>query len=80
MTSVRLNSGINYRHICRKEVDMSEDVNRDCAVHDVTLATEDCSHVGHLDDERIFMSEKSWRKITDELQRLRALEGSLEGG
>ena len=55
---------------------MSEDVNRDCAVHDVTLATEDCSHIGRLDDERVFMSNKTWKALTDELQQLRSREGA----
>ena len=51
-----------------------------CAACGVTIATENCRHVGILDDGRIFMRETDWRSITDELQRLRTLEGSLEGG
>lgn len=55
-------------------------MDRKCAVCGVTIATGDCMHVHALDDGRVVISESAWRDITDELQRLRTLEGSLEGG
>lgn len=55
-------------------------MDRDCAVCGVTIATDGCRHIGDIDGDRIIMSNDEWRRLTDELTRLRTLEGSLEGG
>ena len=59
-------------------------MDRLCAACGVTIASNECNHIHRFDDGRILMGGYAWLRLTNELQRLRTLEGSmqdlLEGG